>query len=148
VVHIAWWTGKSGEAGVYYARSDDGGSRFTPTGIATGARSSPAHVQLALLRDGRVAVAWDDGQSDIPGILVRVGQGTAFGPSTRISASGVAATFPVLAAPGDSLLVAWSQVGRAAHRAAMATRQDMSAPKTVMPLPRVGQAEIVGRQGR
>jgi hypothetical protein len=146
-VHIAWWTGKSGEAGVYYARSDDGGATFTSTGIATGARSNPAHVQLALLADRRVAVAWDDGQSEVPGILVRVGQGTEFGSSTRISASGVAATFPVLAASGDSLFVAWSQMGEAAHRAAMAARADMSDPKAVMPLPRVGQAEIMGRQG-
>jgi len=57
------------------------------------------------------------------------------------------ATFPVLAASGDSLFVAWSQMGEAAHRAAMAARADMSDPKAVMSLPRVGQAEIMGRQG-
>ena len=147
VVHIAWWTGKTGEAGVYYARSEDGAVTFAPTAIATGARSNPAHVQLALLNDSRVAVAWDDGQSDMPEILVRVGKGSQFGRSARLSTSGVAATFPVLAADGDRLLVAWSQLGLAAHRAAMAARQDMSDPKAVMPLPRVGQAEIVGREG-
>ena len=146
-VHIAWWTGKSGEAGVYYARSDDGAHSFTPAPIATGAQSNPAHVQLALLAGKRVAVAWDDGQSDTPGILLRVGEGTAFGKSARLSTSGVAATFPVLGASGDSLFVAWSQVGEAAHRAAMAARADMSDPKAIMRLPRVGQAEIMGRQG-
>jgi hypothetical protein len=146
-VHIAWWTGKGGEAGVYYARSDDGGRTFTPAPIATGARSNPAHVQLALLAGKRVAVAWDDGQSDTPGILLRVGEGGAFGRSTRLSTSGVAATFPVLGASGDSLFVAWSQLGEAAHRAAMAARVDMSDPKAIMRLPRVGQAEIMGRQG-
>lgn len=146
-VHIAWWTGKSGEAGVYYARSDDGARTFIPAPIATGARSNPAHVQLALLTGTRVAVAWDDGQSETPGILLRVGEGTTFSRPTRLSTTGVAATFPVLGASGDSLFVAWSQVGEAPHRASMAAKVDMSDPKAIMRLPRVGQAEIMGRQG-
>jgi hypothetical protein len=147
LVHIAWWTGKTGEAGVYYARSDDGAQSFVATPIATGARSNPAHVQLALLGGKRVAVAWDDGQSETPGILLRVGAGSSFGKSTKLSASGAAATFPVLGASGDSLFVAWSQMGEAAHRAAMAAKADMSDPKAIMRLPRVGQTEIMGRQG-
>jgi len=38
-------------------------------------------------------------------------------------------------------------MGEAAHRAAMAAKADMSDPKAIMRLPRVGQAEIMGRQG-
>ena len=64
-----------------------------------------------------------------------------------LSTPGVAATFPVLAVAGDSLLVAWSQVGGAEHRAAVDARPDMSDPKGVMPLPRVGQSEILARAG-
>jgi len=47
-VHVAWWTGKEGEAGVYYARSEDRGQSFAAQPIAVGERASPAHVQLAL----------------------------------------------------------------------------------------------------
>ena len=146
-LHVAWWTGKSGEAGVYYARSDDGGATFTAAPIATAEHSSPAHVQLALLAGRRVAVAWDDGHSELPAILLRVGEGREFGKPARLSASRAAATYPVIAASGDSLFVAWSQVGEASHRAAMAARVDMKVPNAVMRLPRVGQAEIMGRQG-
>lgn len=148
VVHIGWWTGKAGDAGVWYARSSDGARSFTPAAIATGERSIPAHVQLALMAGGRVVVAWDDGlSSDLPGILVRVGREGDFSPAVRLSARGNAASFPVLAAAGDTLLVAWSQVGGEAHRAAMAARPGMKAPGAEMKLPRVGQTEILGRRG-
>ena len=55
-VHIAWWTGKQGAAGTFYARSTDKGATFgTPIALGVGEFSAPAHVQLALGhgRDGR-----------------------------------------------------------------------------------------------
>jgi hypothetical protein len=49
---------------------------------------------------------------------------------------------------GDSVAVAWSQTTAAEHRAQMAARVDMSDPKAVQLLPRVGQSEILLRAGR
>ncbi|HEX5631983.1 MAG TPA: sialidase family protein [Gemmatimonadales bacterium] len=146
-VHIAWWQGKAGEAGVYYARSTDGGRSFAAQPIATAERSSPAHVQLALRRDGRVAVAWDDGHSPLPRVLLRrsVDGGRHFGVAMLLSDDQAAATFPVLAVVGDSLCVAWSQMTEAAHRDKLARTVNMKDPKAVMPLPRVGQSEILMR---
>jgi len=145
VVHMAWWTGKSGEAGVYYARSTDGGRHFQPVPIATGDRSAPAHVQVTAGAAGAV-VAWDDGLSSTPRILMRASSdGSRFGPIHQVSESG-AASFPVLGIIGDSLLIAWSETTDAAHWHGVATKPDMKNPKATMPLPRVGQAQIFERR--
>jgi hypothetical protein len=46
---VAWWSGKEGAAGAFYARSGDGARTFdAPVALGVGARSRPAHVQLAL----------------------------------------------------------------------------------------------------
>jgi hypothetical protein len=149
-VHVAWWTGKEGEAGVYYARSDDKGETFTAQPIATGDRARPAHAQLALAPAGGVYVVWDDGLSDMPRILARRSEdnGRSFGRESVLSDPGVAASFPVVAVYGDSVAVAWGQTTAAEHRAQMAARVDMSDPKAIQQLPRVGQSEILLRAGR
>lgn len=147
VAHIAWWTGKVGEAGVHYARSTDGGGTWTSQPIDIGERSSPAHVQLAVSPSGSVVVAWDDGKSATPGVLIRESTdgGVTFAAPVRLSEPGVAAIFPVLAMQHDSLTVAWTQVADSAYRAALAARPDMRDPAARLPLPRVGQQEIWAR---
>ncbi len=148
-VHIAWWTGKDGAAGVWYARSVDGGTTWESQPIDTASRAAPAHVQMQLGSDGRVVVGWDDGLGSRPRVLVRASRdgGAHFGPVTEASDPSVAATFPVLGLLGDSLIVAWSQTSDAAYRAEMAARPDMSKPGSRMALPRVGQQEVLARRG-
>jgi hypothetical protein len=150
VVHVGWWTGKEGEAGVYYARSEDGARTFSSQAIAVGKRARPAHVQLALAGDGRVFLAWDDGLSEMPRVLVRRSSdgGRTFGSASVLSDPEAAASYPVLAVYGDSVAVAWSQTTAVEHRARLAAQIDMKDPKAVMPLPRVGQSEILLRAGR
>ena len=150
VLHVGWWTGKEGEAGVYYARSDDGGRTFTAQPIDVGERATPAHVQLALAPSGAVYVAWDDGLGEMPRVLLRrsADAGRTFGAIEPLSDPEAAASFPVLAVYGDSLAVAWSQSTAAEHREKLAAQVDMRDPKAVMQLPRVGQSEILVRAGR
>jgi hypothetical protein len=150
VLHVGWWTGKEGEAGVYYARSEDGGRSFVAQPMEAGDRARPAHVQLALSPAGAVYVAWDDGLGEMPRVLMRRSGdgGRSFGAIERLSDPGAAASFPVLAVYGDSLAVAWSQSTAAEHRAKLARQVDMRDPKAVMQLPRVGQSEILVRAGR
>jgi hypothetical protein len=147
-VHVAWWTGKEGEAGVYYARSTDDARSFAAQPIATGARARPAHVQLAVSADN-VYLAWDDGLGTIPRVLLRrsIDEGVSFGKASLLSDPEVAASFPVLAVHHDSVAVAWSQTTAAEHQAKLAAMVDMKDPKAVMPLPRVGQSEILMRVG-
>lgn len=143
-VHIAWWTGKAGEAGVWYARSTDRGTTWVAEPIAVGERSAPAHVQVALADGGTVVVAWDDGHGSLPGILLRASRdgGATFGSALRLSEPGVAASYPVLGIHHDSLTVAWTQTADSAYRAALAARPDMKDPSARMALPRVGQQEV------
>lgn len=147
-VHVAWWTGKEGEAGVYYAKSIDGGQRFSAQPIAVGKRARPAHVQLAVAGEG-VYVTWDDGLGDIPRVLLRrsANGGESFRPEELLSEPEVAGSFPVLALYGDSIAVAWSQTTAGEHRARLSAMIDLKDPKTAMPLPRVGQSEILMRVG-
>lgn len=146
-LHIAWWTGKEGEAGVYYAWSADGGRSWTPRELSVGERSMPAHVQV-VVSGGEVFVTWDDGLARVPTVVIRrsADGGRSFEPSQLLSDEGFAASFPVLAVVGDSLSVAWSQKGEQAFLDALASRPDMSDPNAVLGLPRVGQSEIFLRQ--
>jgi hypothetical protein len=143
VVHIAWWTGKSGEAGVYYARSGDQGLSFQAQPIAVGRTSRPAHVQIGLTPSGPVVV-WDDGLSDHPRVLLRASgdSGARFGPVVEVSRSPESGSLPVVAVQRDSIRIAWTAVGSALPDAHAEHPAD---PKASMPLPKVGDQRIVER---
>lgn len=149
-LHAAWWTGKEGIAGVWYARSDDNAQSFTsplPLGVAEFSR--PAHVQLALAGGSRVVAVWDDGTLRIPRVTMRVSHdnGESFGPATPLSEDGVAATFPVVGVFGDSLSVLWAQQGAASLEHAEHSRPDMKDPSATMGLPEVGASRVMLREG-
>ena len=154
-VHVAWWTGKRGAAGVFAARSDDGGASFAapvPLGVAPFSR--PAHVQLAVAGGGagggeRLVAAWDDGTTEVPRVVVRAsGDGGArWAPAVTASAGAEAATFPVLAAGGGRLTLAWSAESPDHLAHAHAHRPDMKDPNARMPLPTVGARRVVLRDG-
>jgi hypothetical protein len=153
-VHIAWWTGKEGSAGVFYARSTDRGASFSPPAALGAARfSRPAHVQLALGPARTVIAAWDDGTVRVPRVVLRVSRdgGATFAPVQAASAPGRAATFPVLAVAGSdeapTVTIAWSeQSADAAARAARA-HPNMKDPNAVMGLEAVGEAQVLVRRG-
>ncbi|MBL8984226.1 MAG: exo-alpha-sialidase [Gemmatimonadetes bacterium] len=113
-LHVSWWTGREGAAGVKYARSDDGGVTFSapiPLGVAPFAKAS--HSQLALFGASGVAVVWDDGTLKPARIALRVSRdgGTTFGPPSYLSDSAATASFPVLAVRGDRVEVLWQERG-------------------------------------
>lgn len=149
-LHVAWWVGKEGAAGVFYARSPDGGATFTrPVAMGVAKYSQPAHVQMVLGSHGEVVVAWDDGTRDVPRIVVRISRdgGTTFGPSEQASAPGRAAGFPVLALTDSIVTLAWSEQSAATAKA----EQEMKAstPHNMpMGLKAIGTAQVVVRSGR
>ncbi|HYD54243.1 MAG TPA: sialidase family protein [Gemmatimonadaceae bacterium] len=151
-LHVAWWTGKEGAAGVWYARSDDGGRRFgTPVAIDVAPLARPSHVQLAMGDSGRVVVAWDDMRTAASRVLLRVSRdgGGAFGEAVVVSdPSGArAASFPVLAVRGRHLTVAWSERSAAAAAHAAHTAPDMKDPKARKRLQAVGEDQVLVRTG-
>ena len=149
-VHIAWWTGLQGKAGVYYARSTDGATTFhAPIALGVGEFSAPAHVQLAQSA-GRVVAVWDDGTVKTPKVVMRVSTdgGEEFGPATLISADGQAATFPVLSLRDRHVTIAWSEQSQAHHEHERASAPNMKDSKAVKGLSRVGESAVRVRTGR
>ncbi|MBK8247413.1 MAG: exo-alpha-sialidase [Gemmatimonadetes bacterium] len=113
-LHISWWTGREGAAGVKYAWSDDGGATFSaPTAIGVAPFAKASHSQLVLFGGTGIAIAWDDGTLRPARIAVRVSRdrGASFGEATYLSDSAATASFPVLAARGDQLEVLWQERG-------------------------------------
>ena len=147
-VHIAWWSGKQGAAGVWYAQSRDGGGTFSePVALGVAEFSRPAHVQLALGGRERLIAAWDDGTLATPRIVVRVSKngGETWSAPATLSDSGRAAGFPVVAASRERVAVAWSEES-VADAAAHDTHAKMAGPHA-MPLGVVGDARVLVRRG-
>ena len=149
VVHLSWWTGKPGAAGVWYARSLDGGATWNSTAIDTAGTPRASHVQLALA-DGKVVIGWDGGRDGPPGVFVKASGdgGVSFGPALQLSGVGVAATFPVLGVVRDSLTVAWTQIGDSAYRALIEAQREPEGEHEHLALPRVGQQEVLARKAK
>jgi hypothetical protein len=148
-LHVTWWTGKEGAAGVFYARADDGVKFGPATAIAAAPRSRPSHVQLALSGD-RVAVTWDDGFSRTPSVKVRLSRdgGTSFDGAVTVSDPALVSTFPVLAISKSELTLAWSAEDTTSHRRAEAAKPDMSDPKAKKGLTPVGSANVIARKAK
>jgi hypothetical protein len=156
-VHVAWWSGREGAAGVFYARSADGAASFgAPVPLGVAAHSRPAHAQLGVA-GGRVVAAWDDGTRRVPRVVVRVSRdgGATFGPAAAASAPGEAATYPVLAATAGRLTLAWSseRAGPAPDPTDAGVRAGGHgahgggpAAKARMPLPSVGARRVLVRE--
>jgi hypothetical protein len=150
-VHIAWWTGKEGSAGVFYSRSTDGARTFSsPVPIGVAAFSRPAHVQLALEANGIVAVTWDDGTTQTPQVRLRISRdgGGGFGAAIDVSAPGQVAGYPVVAIVGGSVTVAWSQKTPEAAAHEERGHPDMKDPNAAMGLSPVGAAQVLVRSGQ
>jgi hypothetical protein len=104
-------------------------------------------VQLALGGKERLIAAWDDGTLATPRIVVRTSKdgGTTWSPTATLSDSGKTAGFPVIAAHGERMAVAWSEQRSAAPE--HDEHMDMKDPKMRMPLSAVGDAQVMVRRG-
>lgn len=143
-LHVAWWTGKDGMAGVYYANSGDNAATFSaPVALGVAEFSRPAHVQLALGGSGQVVAAWDDGTLETPEVVMRASSdnGRTFSAAQRVSDAGAWATFPMLRLAGNQVNIVWSQQTKAdaEHEMhGMAPHGDTAAK----PLHRVGASQV------
>jgi hypothetical protein len=153
VVHVAWWTGKEGAAGVQYAQSTDHGVTFSqPVALGVAQFSRAAHVQLAIgsgATKGLVLATWDDGTLKVPQIVSRLSRdgGHTFSATQPLSPDGDLAGYPIVTLHGDTALVAWQQrtvAGVAADSVAHA-RMDMNDPASH--LHAIGALQVVARTG-
>ncbi|HSU13433.1 sialidase family protein [Longimicrobium sp.] len=104
-LHVAWYTGKEGRQGLWYASSADGGRTFgAAAALLTGAWVPPSQVALAADGDHLWAM-WDDRREQEGRVtLARLDDGTP-----HVVAREPAGRSPALAAGPRGLLVAWHQ---------------------------------------
>lgn len=105
-VHVAWYTGRDGAQGTYYAASRDGGRSFgAPLALLTGEWVPPSIARVAV--DGAdVWLAWDDRREDRERravYLARVERGRLSTPAV------LRGTTPDLALAGGRRVLAWHQ---------------------------------------
>ncbi|HEX8358704.1 MAG TPA: sialidase family protein, partial [Longimicrobium sp.] len=107
-VHVAWYTGREGRQGLWYARSDDAARSFgAPAAVLAGGWVPPSRASLAA-SGGEVWVAWDDRRTANGALsLARVGEG-APAAATHPAPQGRS---PALAAAGDRVVLAWLDRG-------------------------------------
>lgn len=104
-VHVAWYTGRDGRQGLWYATSGDGGRTFgAPAALLTAGWVPPSQVALAVEGD-RVWATWDDRrEQDGRVTLARLDGGTP-----HVVAREPVGRSPALASGPRGLLVAWHQ---------------------------------------
>jgi len=131
-LHVAWWTGKDGGAGVRIASSRDGGASWgAPVELRIAQYSQPSHVQVALGRGGDVYVAWEDGTAATPAVLLAVSHddGRSFAAPVPLSDGDVGVGHPVLAFTGAALELMWRR------RDPVAMGQVQLVARTLVPAP-------------
>lgn len=113
-LHVAWWTGKAGAAGVKHVFSDDGGQTFSaPSRLGVAEAAKASHAQLLLVGDRQVAVTWEDGRLQPARVALALSgdRGASFDPVTYLSEPAAAASFPVLTAAAGKLHIVWQERG-------------------------------------
>lgn len=136
-LHVAWWTGKEGAAGVRYARTPAGGGAFgAPVALKTGPLSRASHVQLAVAQTdtpekSQVAVVWDDGMLEEPRVAIArsSNSGESFSEVEYLSEETGSAHYPTTAVADDgALVVAWHRYGQGDQM--LRTRNEDAGPWT------------------
>jgi hypothetical protein len=149
-LHIAWWTGLPGKAGVYYAHSDDAALSWSePQAMGVAEYSRPASVQLALSKPGRVLVVWSDGTLEVPSVVMKVSRnrGGHFGERIQLSDPARHAFFPVLGVRDSLFTVLWSEQSPQYAIQETASHPDMKNPEAKKGLSAVGNTSVALRRG-
>lgn len=114
-IHLAWYTGAEGRAGIYLTSSDDGGLTFRgPSRILAATSLPPSQVALAPGPDGRIRVAWEDRRT--PERMVQAG--TFHRGEVRGRPFSAPGTNPALAVAAEVAALAWLDDGSVRLRVA------------------------------
>jgi len=114
-IHVAWPTllqdGQAPHMAVFEAVSRDGGTTFTPRTRVDASDTGASHPRVAIARAGARGIVWDEAAPEGRRVMFR-------GVSSAVPLAEGGATYPAIAAAGDSFAVAWtSQVaGRSVIR--------------------------------
>lgn len=104
-LHVAWFTGAEGRAGVFHAVSTDGGRSFRgPNALARADVVAPSLAKLDAA-GGAVWLAWEDRTG--PERRLRIGRASNGGTPRPFDLALGSGTAPALAATDDMAVVVW-----------------------------------------
>lgn len=109
-LHVAWYTGAEGSAGLFHAVSGDGGASFgAPEPLVSGAWVPVSHARLAA--DGEnVWAVWEDNRTEEGGMLYLGRSDRGMGEGLEIGSGRL----PAIAARDGRVAVTWTD-GSAIH---------------------------------
>jgi hypothetical protein len=100
-LHVAWYTGEEGNAGLFHAASADRGETFGPPNrILTGDWVPPSTARLSATPDGAVWLAWEDTRTADATIHVSRLRGTGTISAGSVTFSGRGPDMPPIAPSG------------------------------------------------
>jgi hypothetical protein len=109
-LHVAWYTGRTDDAGVRFVREGADETFEAPVSLVSDGFFPVTQPALDVAADGSAWIAWDDQRDDEPTIwLARVSADGDVGGGDAPIAVGRS---PRVAATGDHVLVTWHEPGR------------------------------------
>jgi hypothetical protein len=119
--HVAWFTGREGGAGIYYARSDENGAFGEPLALLARETYPVSHADIALFPDGRAVVAHNAGEDGAPVLVVEtIGADGRAAARTVVPGSEGADRPQLLALDDRTLAVIWTDETEGLSRVRMA----------------------------
>lgn len=109
--HLAWFSGKPDQAGLFYAHSDEGGGEFSsPFGFGN-PEAQPSHPYLLSFRR-TVHLVWKefDGVKTVIRTMASFDNGYSWKPSRTLAATTGASDHPMLIREGERAYLSWNTV--------------------------------------
>jgi len=111
-IYASWYTeGKQARPDLYFAISEDGRRFGTPRRLHTSTTSIPDHLRMAVDRDGRAAIVWEDSTAVRRRVLLRytADGGRTLSPIHTLSSAIKAYEPDVAVARDGGFVVAWHE---------------------------------------
>lgn len=109
-VHVAWYTGKPGAAGLFYARSQSKGESFSePTPLATADAVAPSLSSLVAEDGGALWMTWEDRRRGAPELHTL--RTALDGVNEQTRSAVIQGSHPSVSAEGGTRVFAWLDRG-------------------------------------
>lgn len=109
VYHLAWFSGKPDQPGLFYAHSHDNGKEFSPPFRFGNPEAQPSHPYLVSFRR-TIHLAWKefDGKNSIIRAMVSTDGGDSWSPPRKLAATAGASDHPLLVRDGEKTYLSWN----------------------------------------
>lgn len=107
--HLAWFSGKPDQPGLFYAHSHDNGKEFSPPFRFGNREAQPSHPYLLSFRR-TIHLAWKefDGKNSIVRAMVSTDGGNSWSPPRKLAATAGASDHPLLVRDGEKTYLSWN----------------------------------------